>query len=178
MIDWEHPKIVFALEFARAHHEGQTRKYTFEPYIEHPIAVAEMVGNHLNDVETICAAILHDVVEDTDVTIEEVNRLFGAEVAEYVWYLTKPPAFVGNRAKRKQIDCDRLQQAPALVRFIKVMDIWHNSLSIKEYDPKFYETFREEVKVLLDVMTGYQVVREFAGPEFANEKFMTWFGEL
>lgn len=178
MINWEDPKIMLAREFARFHHGEQTRKYTGELYINHPIAVAEMVAEHDNSIEAICAAILHDVVEDTPVKIEKIEKTFGPEIACYVWYLTKPPSYVGNRAKRKQIDRDRLREAPAIARFIKVMDLWHNSLSIKEYDPDFYKVFREEAKLLLDSMQAFNVVCEFAGREFADEKFMAWFGDL
>jgi|SRR5210317_88740 len=178
MIDWEHPKIMLAREFARTHHGEQTRKYTGELYITHPIAVAELVAEHIKDVETICAALLHDVVEDTPVKIEKIAKTFGPEIACYVWYLTKPPEYVGNRAKRKQIDRDRLREAPAAARFIKVMDLWHNSISIKEHDPKFYETFRDEAKLLLDSMQAFKVVCEFAGHDFAVNEFMTWFGDL
>lgn len=178
MIDWQHPKIMLAREFARVHHGEQTRKYTGELYINHPVAVAEMVAEHVYDVNTICAALLHDVVEDTPVKIEKIEKTFGPEIASYVWYLTKPPSYVGNRAKRKKIDRDRLQQAPSIARFIKVMDLWHNSLSIKEHDPKFWETFREEAKALLDVMNAFHVVVEFAGQDFALNEFMTWLGEL
>lgn len=178
MIDWENPKIMLAREFARTHHGEQTRKYTGELYINHPIAVAEMVAEHVYDVEAICAALLHDVVEDTPIKIEKIEKTFGPEIACYVWYLTKPPQYVGNRAKRKQLDRDRLREAPKIARFIKVMDLWHNSISIKEHDPKFWVTFREEAKLLLDSMDAFYVVVDFAGRDFAVNEFMTWFGDL
>lgn len=167
-----------AVAFATAAHEGQVRKYTGEPYVEHVIAVAEMVAAHVTDKDAITAAILHDTVEDCDVTIEEIEIEFGERVAEYVWYLTKPPAFVGNRAKRKALDRSRLKEAPEIVRFVKVMDIWHNSYSIKKYDQKFYETFREEVRELLYIMDALIVVKKFAGETFAYDEFLPWFGDL
>jgi (p)ppGpp synthase/HD superfamily hydrolase len=167
-----------AKQFAMKAHEGQVRKYTNEPYIEHPLAVAELIEVFVQDEATLTAAVLHDTVEDCDVTIEEIQKEFGDEVACYVWYLTKPPAFVGNRAKRKKIDRDRLQQAPKLARLIKIFDLWHNSKSIKEHDPKFWETFREEAKLLLDSMDAFSVICEFCGREFATHEFIEWFGDL
>jgi len=167
-----------AYEFATAAHEGQVRKYTGEPYIIHPLAVAEAVAAHVNDKEAIAAAALHDTVEDTETTHEDILERFGETVAEYVWYLTKAPAFVGNRAKRKLHDRNRLKEAPEIVRFIKVMDVWNNQVSIREHDPKFYETFREEVRDLLYVMDSLMVVKKFAGDEFAYNKFLPWFGDL
>jgi len=170
--------IEFAREFARTAHEGQVRKYTGEPYVEHVYAVADMVAAHTNDEAAIIAAILHDTVEDTAVSIETIQETFGDTVAEYVWYLTKPPVFVGNRAKRKALDRARLKEAPEIVRFIKVMDIWHNSTSIREFDKKFYETFREEVRDLLYIMNALIVVNQIAGDEFGYNEFVPWFGDL
>jgi len=167
-----------AYEFATAAHEGQVRKYTGEPYITHSLAVAESVAAHVDDKEAIAAAALHDTVEDTAVTLEEIAEKFGDRVAEYVWYLTKPPAFVGNRAKRKLHDRNRLKEAPEIVRFIKVMDVWHNYHGIREHDPKFYETWREEVRDLLYIMDSLIIVKQFAGDEFAYNKFLPWFGDL
>ena len=75
--------VVQAYEFGAAAHEGQRRK-TGEPYITHPIAVAEeLAGMHL-DAQAIVAAILHDVVEDTEASLEEIEEKFGAEVATLV----------------------------------------------------------------------------------------------
>ncbi len=167
-----------AIAFATAAHEGQVRKYTGEPYVEHVIAVAEMVAAHVTDEDAITAAILHDTVEDCAVTIDDIEIEFGERVAEYVWYLTKPPAFVGNRAKRKALDRGRLKEAPEIVRFIKVMDIWHNSGSIKEHDQAFYKTFREEIRDLLYIMNALIVVRKFAGDDFTNDEFLPWFGDI
>ena len=69
-------KIERAAEFAKAAHEGidQRRKYTNEPYIVHPQLVAEIVSSVTDDEDMICAAWLHDVVEDTPVTLEEIRN--------------------------------------------------------------------------------------------------------
>jgi (p)ppGpp synthase/HD superfamily hydrolase len=136
------------------------------------------VAVHVDDKEAIAAAALHDTVEDTAVTLEEIAEKFGDRVAEYVWYLTKPPAFVGNRAKRKTHDRNRLKEAPEIVLLIKVMDVWHNYEGIREHDPKFYETWREEVRDLLYIMDSLIIVKQFAGDEFAYNKFLPWFGDL
>ncbi|RZV33270.1 MAG: HD domain-containing protein, partial [Chromatiales bacterium] len=73
-------KILSAYEFGAAAHQGQTRR-SGEPYITHPVAVAhELAEMHL-DSEAICAAILHDVVEDTPASLEEIQEKFGEEVA-------------------------------------------------------------------------------------------------
>ena len=73
-------KILEAYEFGATYHKGQTRK-TGEPYITHPVAVAQELSEMHLDSEAICAAILHDVVEDTAATLEEIENQFGEEVA-------------------------------------------------------------------------------------------------
>ena len=72
-----------AYEFGARAHEGQTRK-TGEPYITHPVAVAHELGRMHLDAEAIIAALLHDVVEDTDITLDDLTEEFGEEVAALV----------------------------------------------------------------------------------------------
>lgn len=145
-------RIEHAKMWAGMKHKGQVRKYTGEPYIEHPIAVSELVREQGLSETAIIAAILHDTVEDTDTILEEVLELFGKNVAEYVWYLTKPPEFVGNRSKRKEHDRNRLALAPEEVKFIKFYDVLHNAGSIKKYDPKLWQSWRHEMQLLFLAM--------------------------
>ena len=77
-----------AIEFGRAAHQGQTRQ-SGDPYISHPIAVARILTTLHLDVQAIIAALLHDVVEDTEVTAEQVAEKFGKPVAELVDGLSK-----------------------------------------------------------------------------------------
>jgi len=162
----EHAKLWGGLK-----HKGQTRKYTGEAYFTHCEAVAESVFNYYDEVletdvkdEVIAAALLHDVIEDTDATYEEVVEFFGETVGQYVWFLTKPPEFIGDRATRKMVYNAYLAQAPKEVKIIKFFDMKYNASSIKEYDPKFWETFRTETRktiASLDVPELYNHYGEF-----------------
>ena len=96
-----------AAEFARLAHEsiGQRRKYTNELYIVHPQAVAATVASVTDDAVIIAAAWLHDVVEDTPITLEQLTEEFGAEVAGLVSDLTNASTETdGGRQERKAID--------------------------------------------------------------------------
>ena len=73
-----------ALIFAVKAHSGATRKYTHSPYILHPMEAAVIAGTMTDDKEIIAAAALHDTVEDTDVTIEEIRAEFGERIAKLV----------------------------------------------------------------------------------------------
>ncbi|MDD4960253.1 MAG: HD domain-containing protein, partial [Gallionella sp.] len=77
-----------AIEFSRVAHVGQTRQ-SGESYVTHPIAVARILTPFRLDVQTIVAALLHDVVEDTDITTEEIAAKFGKGVATLVDGLSK-----------------------------------------------------------------------------------------
>lgn len=81
-------KLREALDFATKAHVGQIRK-SGEPYIIHPILVASIVASITNDEAMAIAALLHDVVEDTDASVEDVSKRFGADVAHLVEGLTK-----------------------------------------------------------------------------------------
>lgn len=145
--------INLARTFASRAHKGQVRKYTGEPYIEHPLEVAKIVRMHNGSKEMVAAALLHDVVEDTDVTLDEVRQEFGDAVADLVDDLTdvsKPED--GNRAFRKAMDRDHTAQASAAAMVIKAADLISNSKSIMEHDPNFAKVYLKEKRALLDVM--------------------------
>lgn len=135
---------------------GQARKYTGEPYISHPLAVAGLVASVPGaTAEMVAAALLHDVVEDTNTTLADVESLCGANVATYVdWLTTQTTEADGNRARRKQIDRERMARAPGEVHTIKAADIIHNSISISVFKPDYaVKTYLPEKLAMLDVLT-------------------------
>mgnify|MGYP003112132754 CR=1 FL=1 len=142
--------------FARVAHEGQVRKYTGEAYVEHVFAVGLMYQSWCEKIDknALYAAILHDTVEDCNIEFEDLRRHFGDTVAEYVWYLTKPEEFVGDRAQRKALDRARLALAPKVVQFVKTLDIMHNAPSINQHDIDKWSTWRVEMRDLLDAMNA------------------------
>jgi (p)ppGpp synthase/HD superfamily hydrolase len=144
-----------ALEFAKAAHESidQRRKYTGEPYIVHPMAVAELVKSVPHTEEMVAAALLHDVVEDTPVELAQVRAEFGDEVATLVEWLTdvsRPED--GNRARRKSLDLEHTRHAPAAAKTIKLADLIDNTRTIKVHDPDFWKVYRREKLALLRVL--------------------------
>jgi len=143
--------------YAMAAHSavGQKRKYTNEPYIVHPAAVAQLVSTVPNATEDmVAAAYLHDVIEDTGCTFTDIHMAFGIDIAGMVdWLTDKSTASDGNRATRKAIDRARIAMAPPEVHTIKLCDVISNCTSIKEHDPKFAVTYFEEKRLLLEVLT-------------------------
>lgn len=144
-----------AKEFATRYHASidQRRKYTDEPYISHPAAVVELVRSVPHTEAMLCAAWLHDVVEDTPCTLDEVERVFGFGVASLVEMLTdisRPGD--GNRAVRKAIDRKHTAQASPAAKTIKLADLIDNTRSIVERDPKFAQTYLMEKALLLEVL--------------------------
>jgi (p)ppGpp synthase/HD superfamily hydrolase len=142
-----------ALEFATLAHGVQKRKYTGVPYIVHPIEVMEIVKTVPHDDEMLAAALLHDVVEDTDVTIEEIVDAFGDDVASLVADLTdvsKPED--GNRKLRKGLDRDHSAASSSRAQTVKLADLISNSADILVNDPKFAKVFLAEKELLLEVL--------------------------
>lgn len=131
----------------------QLRKYTGEPYIVHPEEVAGIVADVTDDQAVIAAAWLHDVLEDTPVTYNQVWSEFGPRVAQLVVEVTdvsKPED--GNRAARKALDCMHLAKASAAGQTIKLADLISNTRSIVEHDPDFAVVYLREKKALLRVL--------------------------
>ncbi|MCP4979548.1 MAG: bifunctional (p)ppGpp synthetase/guanosine-3',5'-bis(diphosphate) 3'-pyrophosphohydrolase [Gammaproteobacteria bacterium] len=144
-----------AKRFARLAHEaiGQCRKYTDEPYIVHPRAVAKLVSSVTDDEAMICAAWLHDVVEDTAVTIDEIRTEFGEDVAALVDDLSDVSRLEdGNRETRKRIDLEHTKTASARAKTVKLADLIDNTRSIAISDPGFAKTYMGEKRQLLKVL--------------------------
>ncbi len=118
-----------AYEFGAEAHAGQTRK-TGEPYITHPVAVAQELGRMHLDVEAIVAALLHDVVEDTDISIEDLKQEFGDEVAALVDGVSKLDQIQFRTRAEAQAESFRKMMLAMIedirVILVKLADRWHN----------------------------------------------------
>lgn len=142
-----------ATTFATESHEGQVRKYTGEPYINHPLEVSKLVATITDDQEMIAAAVLHDVVEDCGVDIHAIRELFGFTVYVLVNDLTDISVLEdGNRATRKAIDRRHSERSDPRAQTIKLADLICNTKSIVEHDPDFAKIYMAEKKALLGVL--------------------------
>lgn len=92
-----------ALRFARRVHLGQYRKQTGEQFVEHPIAVANLLEVSGYDGPLIAAAYLHDVVEHTDVELDEIRERFGPAIADLVDRLSEDPDIDGYAARKRAL---------------------------------------------------------------------------
>lgn len=132
-------KITKAFNFANAAHKG-IRRRTGDPYIIHPLAVAKIVVNEIGLGSTsICSALLHDVVEDTDYTVEDIENLFGPKIAQIVDGLTKISGgvFVDHMSEQAENFRKLLLTMPEDIRviMIKIADRLHNMRTLGSMPP-------------------------------------------
>ncbi len=144
-----------ARDFAFKAHNAidHRRKYTDEPYTTHLERVAQLVASVVDDPAMTAAAYLHDTIEDTETTINDIRVAFGDEVAYLVSFLSdvsKPED--GSRALRKKLDRDHIAQGDARVHTIKLADLIDNSISIQANDPRFARVYMAEKRQLLGVL--------------------------
>ena len=140
--------------FAQQAHKDHQRKYTGDPYYVHLDEVRRIVKGAGGSEDMQAAALLHDTVEDTSVTSQDILKEFGAKIAKLVVELTdisKPED--GNRATRKAMDRDKLASASAEAQTIKYADLISNGKDIMQNDPKFAKVYMKEKADLLRVMT-------------------------
>lgn len=153
-------RVAAAKYFAMGAHMGvaQKRKYDGQDYIVHPIEVAGLLLQFAtNPVSTamVEAALLHDVIEDTKVSYEQVFSVFGKETFDLVEALTdvsRPEH--GNRKLRKQMDLEHTRDGPIDAKSVKCADLISNLKSIVKYDTDFARVFvHEKERLLNDALT-------------------------
>lgn len=154
-------QVARAYAFATGAHEGQVRKYSGVPYIIHPIRVADSVAQYPNSTpEMVMAAVLHDTVEDTLVTFDDIRSHFGDVVANYVIDLTDPvttglrETCAGKpRAERKAIARGYLATVREESQVIKMIDRIDNLLDMPLDPPNTYtKMYVGESRALAEVI--------------------------
>jgi (p)ppGpp synthase/HD superfamily hydrolase len=144
--------VASAAEFALRYHGDQTRP-TGAPYAEHLLEALEVLvrGAGVTDPGILQAAVLHDVVEDTPCTIDDVRRAFGDRVAELVGWVTKPePADGVEPAAAKQAYLSRLRDAPDDAVLVKLADRVSNVQTLRNLRlPKQRQYYAETVRYIM-----------------------------
>lgn len=148
--------ILRAAKLAAQAHEGQTRKYTNRPYVEHPARVAGRVALRPDATEDmVAAAFLHDVVEDTEIKLEDIRSILNPEVARLVGEMTNTSKITDPklpRAERKKMDRDRLAQVSYEVKIIKLLDRIDNVREMTGAPSGFIRIYAEESLLLATVI--------------------------
>jgi len=139
-----------AFEVANAAHYG-TRRRSGEPYILHPIAVAKIVSEEIGlGSKSVIAALLHDVVEDTDITLEDINNMFGPKITQIVDGLTKIRGVLKNEEGQaenfKKIVFTLSEDVRVII--IKLADRLHNMRTLSSMPPKKQQRIAEETSTL------------------------------
>jgi (p)ppGpp synthase/HD superfamily hydrolase len=147
------PLVRAALEKARAAHAGQVRNGSGGmPYVEHPIAVAGLLEERGYDEEVLAAALLHDVVEDSDATIEELRELFGDQVVGMVGALTDDESIEPYR-ERKAEHRERVAAAAGGAHAIYGADKLANVRALRGAYEAEGDAVRDEFKVPVELKT-------------------------
>jgi guanosine-3',5'-bis(diphosphate) 3'-pyrophosphohydrolase len=145
------PLVHSALEQARQDHAGQTRNGSGGmPYVEHPMRVAAILDEQGYDEEVLAAALLHDVVEDSDTTLDELREKFGEVVAGLVGAMTDDEEIEDYR-ERKAEHRERLAAAPVDSLAIYGADKLTNSSTLRTSYAREGDAVREEFKVPLEL---------------------------
>lgn len=162
-----------ALTFVRIAHREQKRKYTDTAYLFHLLNVAELVSTVNDDLVILTAALLHDVIEDCEVTAEALENLFGEEVAKLVVEVTDVSTLEdGNREERKRLDREHLAGSSPEGATIKLADIIDNCPSVIAFDPAFAKVYLREKRLLLEILThGDQKLWHLADRILVNAGF-------
>jgi len=135
-------ELIFCVDFAAKKHATQRRKDPEEtPYINHPVGVAKSIADEgkVEDINVLKAAILHDTVEDTDTTIEEIEKVFGADVAGIVAEVTDDKSLPYAERKRAQV-----VNAPKKSREAKLVKLADKLYNLRDLDRVIPSGWTEE----------------------------------
>lgn len=176
-------KVTKAIEFAAMAHDGMVRKKEKTPYILHPLEAAVIVGSMTDDRDVISAAVLHDVVEDTEITIEEIEEKFGSRVRALVESETEdkradlPPEDTWKIRKEESLcelaACDdrdvlMLWLGDKLSNMRSFYRIWKNEgdgmwQSFNQKDPAQQEWYYSRIAELTSSLKDYPAWQEYNG---------------
>jgi len=170
-----------AIVFATRAHEGQTRKMSGIPYILHPLEVASIIGTLTDDIDVMAAGILHDTIEDCDVTPEEIRAQFGSHVYKLVlsetedklenrppadtWYERKSDSLLAlQHTKNIEVKIlwlgDKLSNLRSFWKeyLVRGPEIWTH---LNQKDPKMQEWYYRSIAACLNELEGTAAHREF-----------------
>ncbi|MBR4510820.1 MAG: bifunctional (p)ppGpp synthetase/guanosine-3',5'-bis(diphosphate) 3'-pyrophosphohydrolase [Ruminococcus sp.] len=160
-------KIISAYEFAAKAHEGQKRS-SGQDYIIHPLAVSYILLEIGMDTDTICAALLHDVVEDTPATLDDLKKRFGQDVAMLVDGVTKLSKIPTNTKEEQQAENIRkillAMSQDIRVMIIKLADRLHNMRTLK------YRPLEKQRATALETMNIYAPIAHRLGIRTIQEE--------
>lgn len=160
-------KIMRAYKLAEAAHEGQMRS-SGEKYITHPLSVASILLDYCMDTDTICAALMHDVVEDTEITLDEIRKSFGEDVAMMVDGVTKIGQVPLNTKEEQQAENIRkiliAMSRDIRVIIIKLADRLHNMRTLYARPPE------KQRKTSLETMNFYAPIAHRLGMSDVKEE--------
>jgi guanosine-3',5'-bis(diphosphate) 3'-pyrophosphohydrolase len=162
------PRVLRALAFAAHKHRDQRRKDAdASPYINHPIALANVLANegHVDDDVVLCAALLHDTIEDTETTPEELREAFGDDIADIVLEVTDDKSLPKQERKRLQIQHARSRSRKA--KLVKLADKICNVRDLTSKPPAGWDLSRKQeyfewAKAVVDGLRGTSAPLEAA----------------
>lgn len=169
MTEVELKLLLKALTFAAHKHKDQRRKdHAASPYINHPISLANILCNegHVADVEAICGALLHDTIEDTQTTPEELEAEFGKVIQDIVMEVTDDKSLPKHERKRMQIE--HASHASNKAKLVKLVDKISNLRDLADNPPPDWSLERRQAyfdwaKEVVDQVRGvhHQLERIF-----------------
>jgi guanosine-3',5'-bis(diphosphate) 3'-pyrophosphohydrolase len=138
-------RLLAALSFAAVRHKHQRRKDSdASPYINHPVALANILCNEgqVTDIEVLCAALLHDTLEDTDTSTDELQALFGQQVRDIVVEVSDDKSLPKAERKRLQVEHAAAISEPA--KLVKLADKISNLRDVADCPPPDWSLQRRQ----------------------------------
>lgn len=154
-----------AYRFAKKNHEGQVRKFSKKLYLTHVVRTAKIVLHYTNDETMVAAALLHDIVEDTDIEIEEIYREFGNEICVIVKQLT----LVKGARQKKIVLKEKVLRMSSKAKIVKLADRTANVIGL--FNPNVPKKFINKYISETEYVFGGDIIDN---NDFKSIQLMLW----
>jgi len=156
-------RVVKAYEFSKEKHGSQVRKFSGLPYFSHPKEVARIVEDLTKDEDLIIVALLHDTIEDTNTTYDEIKKLFGKKIADFVVELTSDDKRSIRKFGKGLYLGMKMSEMTQEALVVKLADRFHNVKYLEGDDVpfKFIKKYYHETWVILGIVKRSDHLNEF-----------------
>ncbi|MFW6025090.1 MAG: HD domain-containing protein [Candidatus Woesearchaeota archaeon] len=184
-------KVILAKKYSKKYHRGQIRKKDGSPYYMHPYSVVKILKNYgYKSEDVLCIAYLHDTLEDTELTYDEIKKVFGKYISKSVYTLSRNKGDINKTTGKisKKRYKDRILESNIDVQRVKIADMIHNTstlnvLSVLSIEKKLIDSYEFYIPLGKHVSSDMikkleKNIKDYFNIDVSKRKYSKYFEEV